>query len=182
MPAAVELRYGGITMREKLLLYRVRWIIALFMFLLVLSGLTAFPLISGITVLNSMAGDGTAMEQVFPAMAHWISYVCSGLNEIHTKHAFMFYGTDWLAFGHIVIAVFFIGALRDPVRNVWVIESGMIACALVIPLALICGPIRGIPFFWQLIDCSFGAIGILPLLLCRRYIKEVETLRWVLNP
>jgi hypothetical protein len=84
----------------------------------------------------------------------------------------MAYGTDWLAFAHIVIAVAFIGPLRDPVRNIWVIEFGMIACALVIPLALIFGPLRGIPFFWRLIDCSFGIIGFVPLWLVRREIRQ----------
>ena len=37
--------------------------------------------------------------------------------------------------------------------------TGIAACLAVIPLALICGPIRGIPFYWRLIDCSFGVIG-----------------------
>ena len=27
------------------------------------------------------------------------------------------YGTDWLAFAHITIAVAFLGPLKDPVRN-----------------------------------------------------------------
>ena len=80
----------------------------------------------------------------------------------------------WLAFGDLGIAVFFVGALKDPVRNLWVIEAGMIVCVGVIPLALICGPIRGIPFFWQLIDCSFGVFGIIPLLMCRGYVKRIE--------
>jgi len=86
----------------------------------------------------------------------------------------MAYGTDWLAFAHLVIAVAFWGPLKDPVRNIWVIEFGMIACVLVIPLALIAGPIRGIPFFWQLVDCSFGVFGIIPLWLCRRDILRLE--------
>ena len=47
-------------------------------------------------------------------------------------------------------------------------------CVGVIPLALICGPIRGIPFFRQLIDCSFGVFGIIPLLICRGYVKRIE--------
>ena len=68
-----------------------------------------------------------------------------------------------LAFAHIVLAVFFIGPLVDPVRNVWVLWAGLIACAGVLPLALICGPLRGIPFYWRLIDCSFGVVGALPL-------------------
>ena len=64
-------------------------------------------------------------------------------------NGFVFYGTDWLAFGHIVIAVCFAGVIRDPIKNIWVVEFGMISCVLVIPLALICGHIRGIPFFWR---------------------------------
>ena len=51
----------------------------------------------------------------------------------------------------------------------------MIACALVIPLALIAGLIRGIPFFWRVIDCSFGVVGIIPLWLARRAIRRVAT-------
>ncbi|MHC4498648.1 MAG: hypothetical protein ACYS21_05980, partial [Planctomycetota bacterium] len=61
-------------------------------------------------------------------------------------------------------------------KNVWVIEFGIIACLLIIPVALIAGQIRGIPFFWRLIDCSFGVIGVIPLIICRRYIKQIERL------
>jgi len=83
------------------------------------------------------------------------------------------YGTDWLAFGHFVIAIAFLGALRDPVRNLWVIEFGMIACILVVPMALIFGLIRGIPLLWRLIDTSFGIFGIIPLWISRRYVLRV---------
>ncbi|RBL84536.1 hypothetical protein DDE05_23215, partial [Streptomyces cavourensis] len=62
------------------------------------------------------------------------------------------------------------------VRNIWVIEFGMIACAGIIPLALICGPIRGIPFWWSVIDMSFGVFGVIPLLIVRRMIKRLEVL------
>ena len=58
---------------------------------------------------------------------------------------FLGYGTDWLAFGHFVIAIVFIGPLRDPVKTVWVVEFGMIACVLVVPFALVMGGVRGIP-------------------------------------
>jgi hypothetical protein len=60
---------------------------------------------------------------------------------------------------------------------VWVVDFGLIACAGVIPLALICGGLRGIPWFWQAIDMSFGVLGAVPLLLVRRDIKELERLR-----
>jgi hypothetical protein len=50
----------------------------------------------------------------------------------------------------------------------------MIACAGVIPLALIAGAVRGIPWGWRMIDCSFGVFGVLPLLRCRWLIRQVE--------
>jgi hypothetical protein len=108
-------------------------------------------------------------------LLHWILRVREGLIETNDRFPFMAYGTDWLAFGHIVIALAFIGPLRDPVRNRWIIEWGMLACLLVIPLAFICGPIRGIPIYWRLIDCSFGVFGIIPLWVCRSYIVRLET-------
>ncbi|CAM5660696.1 hypothetical protein SALBM217S_01493 [Streptomyces griseoloalbus] len=52
-----------------------------------------------------------------------------------TDAPFLLLGTDWLAFAHLVIAVAFYGPYRDPVRNIWVVEFGMIACAGIIPLA-----------------------------------------------
>lgn len=86
----------------------------------------------------------------------------------------MAYGTDWLAFGHFAIAVVFIGVLRDPVRNVWILTFGMIACVLVVPYAFVFGAVRGIPIYWRLIDCSFGVFGFIPLWLCRKWVKELE--------
>jgi hypothetical protein len=85
----------------------------------------------------------------------------------------MLYGTDWLAFAHVVIAIAFIGPLRDPVRNRWVIEFGMIACILIIPWGIIFGSIRGIPSFWSVIDFSFGILGLIPLWLVRKYILQL---------
>ena len=85
----------------------------------------------------------------------------------------MIYGTDWLGFAHIILGVLFIGPLKDPVRNIWVIEFGMIACCLIIPFAVIFGLIRDIPFFWTLIDCSFGVLGIIPLFIVKRHIQSI---------
>jgi hypothetical protein len=50
----------------------------------------------------------------------------------------------------------------------------MIACLLIIPFALVAGYFRGIPFWWRLIDCSFGLIGLLPLGICLRKINQLE--------
>jgi hypothetical protein len=74
----------------------------------------------------------------------------------------------------LVLAVAFIGPWIDPVRNKWVITFGLIACAGVIPLAVIAGAVRGIPWGWRLIDCSFGVAGCVPLLICRRHIRAIE--------
>jgi len=54
-----------------------------------------------------------------------------------------------------------------------VLIFGLIACAGVIPLALIAGQIRGIPIYWRLIDCSFGVFGAIPLLLCLRWVRQL---------
>ncbi len=58
----------------------------------------------------------------------------------------------------------------------------MIACVLVVPLALICGPLRGIPFFWRLIDCSFGILGFIPLWIARNDIRRIGALEKVVRP
>jgi len=55
-----------------------------------------------------------------------------------------------------------------------VIQFGLIACVGVLFLALIAGPVRGIPFYWRVIDCSFGVFGAVPLILCLRDISVLE--------
>lgn len=145
-----------------------------FVFFLLLSGLTAFPLNWELELLHNTIGEGTTIEKTFPGFSFWITKVHNGLAETYQKYPFIAYGTDWLAFAHIVIAVAFIGPIRDPLKNVWVVEFGIIACIMVIPLAMICGPIRQIPFYWRLIDCSFGVLGIIPLLIVRKHIKALE--------
>jgi hypothetical protein len=86
----------------------------------------------------------------------------------------MLYGTDWLAFGHFMIALAFVGALRDPVRNRWLYQFGMAACALVPIWALVFGPLRGIPPWWRAIDASFGVVGFVPMWLCHRWTRALD--------
>jgi hypothetical protein len=152
---------------------RVRIQLWLWIFIigLVISGVTAFPLETELRAFaNFINADARAGSSGFAA---WIVKVRDGLANTNAKYPFLAYGTDWLAFAHLVIAVAFIGPLRDPVRNVWVIQFGMIACAMVIPLALIAGEMREIPFGWRF-DCSFGVFGIIPLWICYRDIKRLE--------
>jgi len=142
---------------------------------LVLSGVTAFPLEWELQLLHKWFGLGSSVESNFPDMAKWISKVYFGLSDTNVKYPFIAYGTDWLAFAHILLAILFIGPLRNPVKNIWIIEFGIISCILVIPLAMICGHIRGIPVFWRMLDCSFGILGIIPLIIVWKQIKLLES-------
>lgn len=143
---------------------------------LVLSGVTAFPLETELRWLVSSLGSGPPSSLAQSThLISWLERVSHALTTTKAQFPFLAYGTDWLAFAHLVIAVAFIGPFIDPVRNRWVVTFGLIACAGVIPLALIAGPVRGIPFGWRLIDCSFGVFGAIPLLICRSSIRALES-------
>lgn len=162
-------------MSEHERLSRIRIWLWLFVAGLLLAGMTAFPLEWESRMLSQwLHGSGTWAGDAFPAMRAWIDQVRYGLAVSYHRYPWLAYGTDWLAFGHITIAIAFTGPIRDPIRNKWVVQFGMIACVLVIPLAAICGPLRGIPPFWMPIDMSFGVIGIVPLILAYRHIRELE--------
>ena len=146
---------------------RIRFLLVLFIIALTISGLTAIPLRWELDLLNRWLRTNSFMLQTWPSMAEWIDHVNDTVQNGFGQYPLLAYGTDWLAFAHVVIAVSFIGPLRDPVKNVWVIEFGMIACALIIPWAWFFGMVRGIPLFWTLIDMSFGVFGFIPLWLVR---------------
>jgi hypothetical protein len=153
--------------------YRIT--LGLFIAGLIVSGLTAFPLLAELSLVCRWLGiDDPAAYQMLTGIRGWIAFVFFGLEKTYAAFPFVGYGTDWLAFGHLIIAMFFIGPFRDPVRNAWVPRVGLVACAAVIPLALICGAIREIPLAWRLLDCSFGVIGAFPLLYCLRLTKKIS--------
>jgi hypothetical protein len=141
---------------------------------LILSGITAFPLLAELRLLDSSLSGSDAHSVAQTGLDHWIHTVHEGLETTYAQYPWVAYGTDWLAFAHIIIAIFFIGPLINPVRNIWVFQAGMIACVLVVPLALIAGACRQIPFGWRLIDCSFGVVGIVPLYFCWRWARCLE--------
>jgi len=157
--------------RDQLLRKRIRWLTAFFIFGLAVSGVTAIPLVSELHLLVQAFDPNHALSS---GPMQWLSLIRDALTQTQIQHPFLFYGTDWLAFGHFVIAIVFIGALRDPVRNRWLFDFGLIACVLVIPYAFIFGGLRGIPIWWRLIDCSFGVFGFIPLWLCRQWTIELE--------
>jgi hypothetical protein len=151
------------------LLRRIRFLLWIFIIGLVVSSVTAIPLETELGFLSRWSGGESGF-------GGWLVRIHDALVETNAKYPFIAYGTDLLGFAHFVIAIAFIGPLRDPVKNIWVIEFGMIACALIVPFALGIGAVRGIPIGWRLIDCSFGVLGIIPLWICRKYICELQRL------
>lgn len=163
--------------RANILLRRIRWITTFFIVALVLSGVTAIPLEWEMDLLAKMFGaSNITSAEATSGLVKWILKVREGVQETNAKFPFLAYGTDWLAFGHVAIAIGFIGAWRNPVRNIWLFNFGMIACILIIPWAFFFGALRGIPIYWRLIDCSFGIFGVIPLWFCKRDALELEEL------
>jgi hypothetical protein len=154
-------------------LTRVRFWLVVFVIGLVLSGVTAFPLVFEVQLLSRLLHASPAVPHL-PGLVAWVDRVREGLTVTGRDYPFIAYGTDWLAFAHLTIAVAFWGPIRDPVRNIWVVQFGMIACAGIVPLALIAGAVRGIPGWWQAIDISFGVVGIVPLLFAYRAIRRLS--------
>jgi hypothetical protein len=145
----------------------IRSWIKFFMLALFLSGLTAIPVQQELEFLCRFFPTGTAIGD-------WLDKTSRGFTETNNNYPFLAYGYDWLAFAHFVLALLFFGPLKNPVKNRWVIEFGIIACLLIIPFALIAGHFRGIPFWWRLIDCSFGIAGLVPLIICIRLINKLQ--------
>ena len=149
------------------LIFKIRLLIVFFMLALILSGITASPVETELRWL-------LAHPSLVPTFAeNWLQQVYAALVETNSKYPMLAYGFDWLAFAHIVIASAFIGPFIDPDKNSWIIDWAIISCFAVLPLAFIAGPIRHIPMFHILIDCSFGMLGLIPLFICRNWIKKL---------
>jgi hypothetical protein len=162
------------TSRTQQLRQRIRFLTWLFIVGLVLSGATAIPLQWELdTTANILGVADSTSGPATNGLVKWILKVRDALRDTNANYPFIAYGTDWLAFGHFVIAIAFVGALRDPVRNIWLFQFGLIACVLLVPYAFVFGGLRGIPVPWRLIDCSFGVFGFIPLWLCHRSAAEL---------
>lgn len=144
-----------------------RWL-AFFMVALLFSGLTAVPLVW----LTGLFAESTA--PLGGVLAAWAAHAAEAVAVTAETYPILLYGTDWLAFAHVVIALAFIGPWRDPVRNRWVVEWGLWCCALVVLMAFTWAPLRGIPFFWRCVDAAFGVIGAVPLWIVLRAIGRLE--------
>lgn len=135
---------------------------------LALSGLTAFPIETELEML-------VRYNRNLPAsLQNWLDTVHRAIKSTNRNYPFLSYGTDWLAFAHLMLAILFLGPLRNPLKNEWIIEFGILCCLAIIPLALIAGYVRSIPLFWRFVDCAFGIVGFVPLLLCYRNIQKLK--------
>lgn len=145
----------------------IRSWLKIFIAALFISGLTAIPVEQELTyIVNHFPFEGS--------LKGFLEEVLIGIQNTSKNYPFLFYGYDWLAFAHFLFAILFIGPFKDPVKNKWVIEFGIIACILIIPFAMIAGHFRGMPFWWRVVDCSFGIIGLIPLSICLKNIKRLE--------
>ena len=147
-------------------LRRIRLALALVMFGLFVSGVTAFPLLYELNLISDLLTGGTGVldPASYTGLTAWVLTVREGLEATYRDYHFLAYGTDWLAFGHLMIMLYFVLPYRDPQRYIGVMEVGVWSSALVFPLAFVCGEIRGIPLFWRFVDCAFG-VACMPLLV-----------------
>lgn len=156
------------TFTKQQLIYRTKLCIIFIIAGLAISGITAFPIESELAYFNSH------LDRFPQILRPWLHTVYLGFSQTNLNYPFLSYGTDWLAFAHLVLSILFIGPLVNPVKNLWVIQFGLLACVLIIPLAFVAGSIRQIPFFWQLIDCSFGIVGSIPLGIAYVNVRKLE--------
>jgi hypothetical protein len=116
------------------------WLV-IFIVCLALAGFTAFPLVAELNFASGVL-HSLGVQHLLPSFVAWIDRVHTGVDATNTQYPFIFYGTDWLALAHLMIAI--------------------------------AGPIRGIPWGWELIDMSFGVIGIIPPIIVYRLIRRLE--------
>jgi hypothetical protein len=146
-----------------------RWLL-LFIMVLFISGLTVLPAELELKTALAMVPQGSGVY-------NWLDKILDAYMSVAANKNFLLYGYDWLAFAHFVLAILFIGPYKDPVKNIWVIEFGMIASILILPFAFIAGGMRGIPVWWRLVDCSFGVFGFLLLWYCYSRLKNIIQLQ-----
>jgi hypothetical protein len=127
---------------------------------LILSGLTCYFLPWELeTLVKAMAALGQERNHYSAEMYGFLVDTGEGVMAA-ASHPQLFLGTDYLGFAHVLFAILFLGALRDPARNLWVVKFGVISSALVVPAALLFGWMRGAPMMHRFVDASFGVVSL----------------------
>lgn len=145
-------------------------------------GIVAFGLfVSGVTIWPAIPELALALRVLewlglqATGLHAFLSGVAGTLEMVNRDYPYVMYGYDWLAFAHICLAVLFAGAMRDPAKNLWVVQCGLLMCAGVPVLAAICIPLRGIPAYWFLVDAAFAPGAAIPLFIALRDIRAGES-------
>lgn len=164
-------------MNPKTTLRKIRFILILF-FLGILFGLHTVVFVEIETAFFvKHLGRDTLTGEKLPMVSAWIEQLHYDITESYKAYPVMAYCMDWLSYACVVFALFIIGAINDPVRNIWIIQVYMIACILAALLPFAAGPLRGIPVFWRCIDCSFGIIGFILLFYAYRLTRQLQDCR-----
>jgi len=96
---------------------------------------------------------------------------------IESKYSFVSYGSDILGLIHLMLALLFVGPLTDAVKNIWVIHFGMLLCIAFVPVSIVSGLLRGVPFVWCLIAILFAALGFVLLFSVNKMLKANDVLQ-----
>jgi hypothetical protein len=148
-----------------------RWMLGIVALGLFLSGVTVWPAVSELKAAVDLLWGG---QEPIGLLHSFVLEAIRGLETMKANYPFLLYAHDWLAFAHIVLAIMFAGAIRDPVRNKWIVQCGLIMCALVPVLAGVCIPLRGLPLRWFWVDSAFAVCAAVPLWVANRAIRQVE--------
>ena len=165
-----------IMINEQKTLRKIRIYLILFLLAFVFSLHMVVFIETDAELLAKYVGHDTFMEELSPSISAWMEHLNLAVSETYSSYPFIAYCMDWLCYAFVVIAIFLLGAIKDPVKNVWVVQVFLVACCLGLILPFIVGPIRDIPIFWRFFDSSFGLIGLLFLLLPYRLIRKLEAL------
>jgi len=161
----------GMNKKRTLTFARI-WLI-IFSTALILAGTTAIFPREGLRLLSPLFQPGSILDSLWPSMAQWLVLVQQAIEETYSNFPFLAYGYDWLAFGHYIISIPFIMAIRDTSKIPWVINYGIFACITLFPFAFVFGAIREIPIFWRGVDALFGIGGLIVLLILRKQFNEL---------
>jgi len=142
---------------------------------LLLSGLSIYiPALQGGQIVNAILQrlfDSTpSIAPVYQALA----IQTFDFQMVSGKHLQLMLDNDWLGFAHFMLAVLFLGAIRDPCRNLWVTQFGLISAVSLVPAAFFFGALRGAPFLHLCIDAGFGAAAFVPLYVGYRQLRMLR--------
>ena len=90
-------------------------------------------------VFSMYLGPGTFMDQMWPDFASWLDVLDDSINQTYQTYPVVAYCMDYLILAHLFMIIILIGAIRNPVRYLWIITSFWMICLMMIPFTFITG-------------------------------------------